>query len=84
MLNEGAETFRVDFLPSSSVGQGDPSELTVTIPANDPITYSISGPPGDVMEGSTAEFEVGLGVEIASPLTLTYSITGDVSADGLY
>ena len=81
ILNEGAETFRVELRPNSAVGLGDPSELTVTIPANDPITYSLSPPSGvtEVMEGGTAEFNIGFGgVEIASPVTLTYSISGSV------
>ncbi len=80
MLSEGDETFRVEFLPSSTVGQGDPSALTVTIPANDPIRYSISPPPGDVMEGSDAEFEVTLGAETTRALMLEYTVA--VAGDG--
>ena len=87
LLNEGAENFFLDLAPPP--GQTldgvtiNPSQATITIPADDPLTVTVSGPT-QVEEGATAEFTLAFAsVDLESPdgmhtETVTYMPTADV------
>jgi len=69
LLNEGDETFTLTLTPPSGTTLNgvtiDPSRATVTIPANDPLAFTVTGPE-QVEEGASATFTLAI-----APTTLT-------------
>ena len=75
-LVEGDETITV----SGSAGDDPVSPAEITITDNDTATLSVSGPSGEITEGSNAEFTVTLSHSVNADVTVSWSASSGSAA----